>query len=68
MQWCCLTMLGSGGELQVPVSHAVWTVDTPATILYKQLFCFSLTVFDKVHEIINTYYKIGFVLDDFVYL
>lgn len=63
-------MLVSGSELQLPASHAVVRVNNlqPLCTHTAVLFFTFSTVLNKLHEIINIYYKIGFVLEDFAQL
>lgn len=62
--WFSLVMLGSGSELQMPVSHVIMWL---ATILYLYshgLFDFQYSI-HKLHEVFKTLLWIGFALDDF---
>lgn len=68
-----LVMLGHSSEPQLPVSHPITRVNdrntcNPSVPLTATLFFTFIVVFNKLYVIFNTYYKIGFVLGDFIQL
>ena len=72
VSWC---WPAAGSHSSQSATRSRWeTTDTLTMILYPRsysFFFFSLTfstVFNKLQEILNTYYKMGFVLDDFAQL